>query len=279
MDIKEIERIVTGLQGRLFKNSNSYSTGIFKSQFKGSGLQFKEHQIYNHGDDIRFIDWRQSAKNQKTYVKTFEEERNVEINIVLDITSSLLLGFGKKTKLQAMIELSSLIYLLTGKTQDLTSTYIWGRKTHPILKSNGKQGIIKFISTLNKENLINDEGKFNENYEFHQDINESEKLFWIKSMLVRKKEVILFTDFSNMNLLDEWKQVLGHPLLHVFQILSPLEIMEKNKRHFFAKGSKGNFLGMINTEHESNWEEHKRVTKLLVSEKYLDKFVKEMIKK
>ena len=47
---------------------------------------FKEHQIYSHGDDVRFIDWKLLAKSQTPYIKTFEEERNVEISIILDAT-------------------------------------------------------------------------------------------------------------------------------------------------------------------------------------------------
>ena len=85
MNLKEIEKVVGNIQEHLFRNSNSFSIGMLRSHFKGAGLQFKEHQVYAPGDDVRFIDWKLSAKTNTTFVKTFEEERNVEIHIFLDI--------------------------------------------------------------------------------------------------------------------------------------------------------------------------------------------------
>ena len=84
MNLVEIEKVVGKLQNQLFKKANHYSVGAFKSHFRGAGLQFREHQIYNPGDDVRFIDWKLSAKSVgKTYVKTFEEDRNVEVVVVI----------------------------------------------------------------------------------------------------------------------------------------------------------------------------------------------------
>ncbi len=62
MNIVEIEKTVAKIQTHLFKNSNSYAIGMLKSHFRGAGIQFKEHQVYCHGDDVRFIDWKLSAK-------------------------------------------------------------------------------------------------------------------------------------------------------------------------------------------------------------------------
>ena len=100
MNLLEIEKIVSKIQSNLFKNSNSFSVGMLKSHFKGAGLQFKEHQVYNPGDDVRFIDWKLSAKTQNTFVKTFEEERNVEINVVIDVSNSMFVGYKNVSKLR-----------------------------------------------------------------------------------------------------------------------------------------------------------------------------------
>ena len=78
MKLNEVRKTVSQIKANLFKNSNSFSIGMLKSHFKGSGLQFKEHQVYAFGDDIRFIDWKMLAKTSQPFVKTFEEERNVE---------------------------------------------------------------------------------------------------------------------------------------------------------------------------------------------------------
>ena len=55
MNLKEIERVVGMIQTHIFRNSNAYSAGMLKSHFRGSGLQFREHQIYVPGDDVRRV--------------------------------------------------------------------------------------------------------------------------------------------------------------------------------------------------------------------------------
>ena len=124
MNLVEIEKVVAKIQNNIFKNSNSVSIGMLKSHFKGSGLQFKEHQVYMTGDDVRFIDWKLSAKTNNTFVKTFEEERNVDIVAIVDITNSMFTGFKDVSKLKASIELVCLLYMLTEKSNDTVSTII-----------------------------------------------------------------------------------------------------------------------------------------------------------
>ena len=58
MDIKEIERVVASVQHAVFRNANNVAAGVLRSRFRGAGLQFREHQVYAPGDDVRFIDWK-----------------------------------------------------------------------------------------------------------------------------------------------------------------------------------------------------------------------------
>lgn len=88
---------------------------MLKTNIKGTGLQFKEHQVYNFGDDIRFIDWKILAKTSHPYVKTFNEERNVEIVVVIDASTTMMTGYNGVSKLQAAIEICCLLYLLAKK--------------------------------------------------------------------------------------------------------------------------------------------------------------------
>ena len=148
MNLKEIERVVGMIQSHIFKNSNAYSTGMLKSHFRGSGLQFREHQVYVPGDDVRFIDWKVSARSTNTYIKTFEEERNVEIVLFLDLSQTLLYGYNQISKLQALIEIIGLLYLLAGQTQDVVRVIIWSNKTLNLPPKKGKEGLTLFISFL-----------------------------------------------------------------------------------------------------------------------------------
>ncbi|MGE3261121.1 MAG: DUF58 domain-containing protein [Bacteriovoracia bacterium] len=74
------------------KKSSALLAGDYKSRFKGQGMQFSDSRLYQYGDDIRHIDWRTSARMQGTYVKTFEEERELNIIFAVDVSASN--GFG-----------------------------------------------------------------------------------------------------------------------------------------------------------------------------------------
>ena len=122
MNIKEVHKAVSKIKASLFKNSNSYSIGMLKSHFRGSGLQFKEHQLYDHGDDIRFIDWKLLAKTGIPYIKTFEEERNVDIVVIIDASMSMFTGFENISKLQASIEICCLLFFYLQEKPRIIST-------------------------------------------------------------------------------------------------------------------------------------------------------------
>ena len=67
-------------------------SGSFKSSFKGTGVQFAEHRQYVAGDDVRHIDWKVSARTRDPLIKKFDEERELTVLLVVDISGSL--GFG-----------------------------------------------------------------------------------------------------------------------------------------------------------------------------------------
>ena len=124
MNINEVRKVVGRLKANLFKKANSHSIGILKTNIKGTGLQFKEHQVYSFGDDIRFIDWKILAKTSQPYIKTFNEERNVEIVVVIDASMTMMTGFNGVSKLQAAIEICCLLFLLAKETGDFIHALI-----------------------------------------------------------------------------------------------------------------------------------------------------------
>ena len=146
MDIEAVKRTVLRIKTQLFKNSNTYSIGMLKSHFRGSGLQFKEHQIYCAGDDVRFIDWKIVAKTGVPYIKTFDEERNVEIVVMIDASSTMLSGFNGVSKLQASIEICCLLYLLAKETGDFVHAIIVSDGIINIRKLAGYEGVVNLIS-------------------------------------------------------------------------------------------------------------------------------------
>ncbi|MGZ3713337.1 MAG: DUF58 domain-containing protein [Bdellovibrionota bacterium] len=90
--LSEVAKQVKHVELVTKKKSSALLAGDYKSRFKGQGMQYSDSRIYQYGDDIRHIDWRTSARMQGTYVKTFEEERELNIIFAVDVSASN--GFG-----------------------------------------------------------------------------------------------------------------------------------------------------------------------------------------
>lgn len=280
MNLKEIERVVGMIQTHIFRNSNAYSTGMLKSHFRGSGLQFREHQVYVPGDDVRFIDWKLSARSPNVYIKTFEEERNVEIVIFVDLSHTLLYGYEGVSKLQAIIEIVALLYILAGQTHDLVRVIIWGEKTMNLPPKKGREGLTLFISFLERMGLLDVDGKviLKQNGALNTHTEEN-KIAQIKAFLARRKEVIYLGDLSLVKNKDLWGRILDKKNMHCFRIFSPVDkntgmpFLFKVKNPLSGKGMVRDLRG---TETEPLFLKE-RFKEIGVNERYLEKFVKELV--
>ncbi len=281
MNLKEIERVVGMLQSQIFKNSNSYSSGILKSHFRGSGLQFREHQVYVPGDDVRFIDWKLSARSSNVYIKTFEEERNVEIVIMLDMSFTLLYGYKEVSKLQAIIEIVALLYVLAGETNDLVRVIILLDKPIVLPLKNGKEGLTVFISYLEKLNILDSLGKVNlDPNKLDVSMDESERINQMKMYIAKKKEVIYLGDFANFENFSELEKLIERKNFHTFKVISPIDesfgkpylLKIKNQRDTSSS------TVFLNSKNEVLQKlDNKKIKKIGVHERYLEKFVRELI--
>ena len=275
MNIKEIEKVVASIQSNLFRNSNSFSVGMLKSNFKGAGLQFKEHQLYAPGDDVRFIDWKLSAKSDNTFVKTFEEERNVEIIVMLDITPTMMIGYNKVSKLQSAIEIACLLYLLADKSKDKVKLLIVTDKVTILPSSSGHNGIVLLISYLEKINVLNAEGKVNLDYRNENKIDDIKRMGLLKSFVARGKEVVLLSDFSEIEDLNTLNKLIYRRNMHCFKITSPVDEAAKKPFSILTKINGKKKLMRAKTERKAELEGRWR--KINVAERYLENFIKEML--
>lgn len=280
MNIAEVRKVVGKLKSNLFRKANSHSIGMLKTNFKGTGLQFKEHQVYSHGDDIRFIDWKILAKTSHPYVKTFNEERNIEIVVLIDASSTMLTGFNGISKLQAAIEICCLLYLLAKETNDFVHALIVTDEIINIPKKSGEEGIAHLISVLEEHKILTPTGKVNYQREIHETVDKKQKYLSIMKHLTRRREIVLLSDFNDFIEADVLKKLLFRSNVHCFQLLSPLDETKTLPYSLHASASKGSsaslgrydFLGKRELVNEFG----KRFKRIRVQEKYLDNFVKEM---
>lgn len=282
MDIKAVKKAVGKIKTNLFKNSNSYSIGMLRSHFKGAGLQFKEHQIYVHGDDVRFIDWRVLAKTNTPYIKTFDEERNVEIVVVIDASVTMFSGYQKVSKLQAAIELCCLLYLLAEETGDYVHVMILTDEILYIPKKRGDAGIVSLVSLLEKKDILKEDGKVNIGFTAKRQLQEGEKIAALMKHLSRRREVVLFSDFNDFLEANVLKKLLHRSNVHCFQLTSPLDEADRIPFSVFSRdfpSSNNGHLRRIKFGRQKGLKNAfgKKFKKLKIHERYLEEFIKEML--
>ncbi|MCW3078994.1 DUF58 domain-containing protein [Segetibacter sp.] len=109
MTTADILKKVRELEIKSKKLTNHLFTGEYHTAFKGRGMSFKEVREYEPGDDPRFIDWNVSARMGHTFSKIFEEERELSVYLLIDISASSLFGTLRQSKKDLMTEMCAVL--------------------------------------------------------------------------------------------------------------------------------------------------------------------------
>ncbi|HEV7555758.1 MAG TPA: DUF58 domain-containing protein [Kofleriaceae bacterium] len=105
----EIAQAVKRIQFVTGRQVSDVMAGAYLSVFKGRGMEFDEVRPYVPGDDIRSIDWNVTARTGEPHVKRFVEERELTVMLLVDVSASQDFGSGRRSKLEAAVELSALL--------------------------------------------------------------------------------------------------------------------------------------------------------------------------
>jgi uncharacterized protein (DUF58 family) len=116
--IRQIELHTKGLVNDIF-------SGEYHSVFKGRGMEFAEVREYQYGDDIRTIDWNVTARNNRPYVKVFEEERELNVILAVDASGSGAFGSNEKFKSEIAAEISAVLAFSAIKNNDKVGLLIF----------------------------------------------------------------------------------------------------------------------------------------------------------
>ncbi|HEY0191241.1 MAG TPA: DUF58 domain-containing protein [Kofleriaceae bacterium] len=105
----EIAQAVKRIQFVTGRQVSDVMAGAYLSVFKGRGMEFDEVRPYTPGDDIRAIDWNVTARTGEPHIKRFVEERELTVMLLVDVSASQDFGSGRRSKLEAAVELSALL--------------------------------------------------------------------------------------------------------------------------------------------------------------------------
>jgi len=140
--VKAIELRTRGLVGTLF-------AGEYRSVFRGQGMEFAEVRAYEHGDDFRAIDWNVSARLGSPYVKTFTEERELTLMLVVDQSGSARFG-EPMTKAGLAVEVSAVLALAAAYQNDRVGALLFADEVERVIPPprKGRRHALRVIRDL-----------------------------------------------------------------------------------------------------------------------------------
>jgi uncharacterized protein (DUF58 family) len=143
--LKKVRRIEIKTRGL----SNHIFAGEYHSTFKGRGMSFSEVREYTPGDDVKFIDWNVTARFSHPFVKVFEEERELIVMLLVDISSSSLFGTQQKSKRELITELSAVLSFSATTNNDKVGVIFFSDKVEKYIPpKKGKGHILRIIREL-----------------------------------------------------------------------------------------------------------------------------------
>src|ERR1700738_4216416 len=145
----EILKKVRELEIKSKKITSDLFTGEYHSAFKGKGMSFKEVREYSAGDDIRFIDWNVSARFGHPFSKVFEEERELTVMLLIDISASSLFGTVHSTKKDIITEIAAVLSFSAVNNADKVGVIFYSDEVEfYIPPKKGKQHALYIVREL-----------------------------------------------------------------------------------------------------------------------------------
>jgi uncharacterized protein (DUF58 family) len=149
METSELLKKVRKIEIRTRGLSNQIFSGEYHSAFKGRGMAFSEVREYQPGDDIRAIDWNVTARFNHPYVKVFEEERELTVMLLVDVSGSEEFGTAQQLKKDLITELCAVISFSAIQNNDKIGILFFSDKTEKYIPpKKGKSHILRIIREL-----------------------------------------------------------------------------------------------------------------------------------
>ena len=246
---KEILKKVRQIEIRTKNVVNDFFGGDYHSNFKGRGMTFSEVREYVPGDDVRSIDWNVTARTGKPHIKIFEEERELSVLILIDVSSSGVFGSKKDLKIDLGVEIAAMLSFSAIKNNDEVGLALFSDKIEKYIPpKKGKKHVLRLITDI-----------------VNHDFENSNKRTSIKTAIdfankisKRKSVIFLISDFIDDNFWNELK------FLNFKHDVVGLQIYDTYERNFPN-------VGLINI-HDSETGENTWID--TTSKKNRDKFQK-----
>jgi len=149
MDTKELLKKVRKIEIKTRRLSDHIFGGEYHSTFKGRGMTFSEVRQYQFGDDVRNIDWNVTARYSEPYIKVFEEERELTMMLVVDISGSKLFGTDQQFKNEIVTEIAATLAFSATQNNDKIGLILFSDEIELYIPpKKGRSHVLRIIREL-----------------------------------------------------------------------------------------------------------------------------------
>ncbi len=198
MDTKELLKKVRKIEIKTRRLSDHIFGGEYHSTFKGRGMTFSEVRQYQYGDDVRNIDWNVTARYNEPYIKVFEEERELTMMLMVDISGSELFGTESQFKNEIITEIAATLAFSATQNNDKIGLILFSDDVELYIPpKKGRSHVLRII-----RELIEFEGK-------SKQTNIVEALKFLSNVMKKKAIVFVLSDFISEDYQHTLKIVSG----------------------------------------------------------------------
>jgi len=194
MDTKELLKKVRKIEIKTRRLSDHVFGGEYHSTFKGRGMTFSEVRQYQFGDDVRNIDWNVTARYNEPFVKVFEEERELTLMLMVDISGSEFFGTQEQFKNEIITEIAATLAFSAMQNNDKTGLILFSDEIELYIPpKKGKSHVLRIIREL---------------IEFQPKSNKTDianALKFLSNVMKKKAIVFVLSDFIADNYRDTLK--------------------------------------------------------------------------
>lgn len=149
MDAKEILKNIRKIEIKTKGLSKNIFSGEYHSAFKGMGMSFSEVRAYKFGDEVKNIDWNVTARTDEPHVKIFEEERELTVMLLIDISKSNFFGTRAKLKSEVAAEVSAVLAFSANSNNDKVGAILFTDKIEKFIPpKKGRSHILHIIREI-----------------------------------------------------------------------------------------------------------------------------------
>ncbi len=193
MDTKELLKKVRKIEIKTRRLSDHIFGGEYHSTFKGRGMTFSEVRQYQFGDDVRSIDWNVTARYNEPYIKVFEEERELTMMLMVDVSGSQMFGTQQQFKKEIITEIAATLAFSATQNNDKIGLILFTDKIELFIPpKKGRSHVLRII-----RELLEFEPKSK-----NTDITEALK--FLSNVMKKKAIVFMLSDF----VADDYQQTL-----------------------------------------------------------------------